>query len=138
MKAYQMMALVSTPENLAIVDGLLDALRNLKVGETIEKKRIENLVKGKPHLLIKARRAIEREEGCILATVMGVGVKKLEPQKAHLVGEKARERARRGLSATQGKIIGVVRSNEGVMAAQDKLNLTNELNKLGLAVEFCK
>lgn len=132
------MVLVSTPENLAITSALMSVLRELAIGEVIEKSHLQNLIKGKAHLLDKARKAVEREQGCIFATIIGVGIKKLEPQNAHLVGEKARVRARKGLSSAQGKIIGVVRSNEGVMGAQDKLNLTNELNKLGLAVEFCK
>jgi hypothetical protein len=131
-------AYVSTPENLKIVDALCQALRNLKIGETLSKKRIENLVSGKPHLLARARSSIEQEQGCILATVIGIGIKKIEPRMAHTVGEKARVKARRGLSKAQGQMVGVVRSSEGVMLAQDKVQLTNELNKVGLTIEFCR
>lgn len=132
------MAYVSTEENLAIVEALCAALRDMEVGETLKRTQLQNLLSGKPHLLYNAKKRVERELGCIFVTVVGIGLKKLDPAGAHTVGERAREKAKRGLSKAQGQIVGVVRSSEGVLGAPDKLKLTNELNKLGLAVEFCK
>lgn len=133
-----MMNIVSTPENLAIVSALCDALRSLQPGEVIAKARLDNLTKRKPHLLAKARRVIEREQGCVFATIIGTGIKRLETDQVALVGQKARISARRKLGKAQGQIVGVVKTQEGEMAAQTKLKLTNELNKLGLAVQFCE
>jgi len=132
------MAFVSTTENLEILSAVCDALRNLEPDETVSKKRLDNLLRGKQHLLAKARTMVEKDDGCVFATVIGVGVKKLPPSKVVQVGERARIRASRGLSKAQGQIVGVVRSSEGIIPAVDKLKLTNELNKLGLAVEFCR
>ncbi len=131
------MATVSTPENLAILAALAEALRALNPGETLHKKQLANLLQGKHYLLSKARRMVEEELGCVFATIIRTGVKRLEVTHVVAVGEKARVTARRRLGRAQGQIVGVVRSSEGIMRADDKLKLTNELNKLGLAVEYC-
>ena len=131
------MTYISTAENMAIMAAVMDALRDIPVGEILPRSRLENLLSGKPHLLRRARELVEREQGCILATVIREGVKKIDPTKADTVGAQARQRAHRGLITAKSRIIAVVRSQEGELNAQDKLRLTSELNKLGLAAEFC-
>jgi hypothetical protein len=123
---------------MEIVGLVCERLRRLKADEIITKKQLNNILKGKPHLLTKARRMVEKETGVIFATIIGVGLKKLDPKMAHTVGVRAREKAVRGLKTAQGQIIGVIRETEGVTDAHTRLTATNELNKLGLAIEFCK
>jgi hypothetical protein len=132
------MPYISSPENLAILSNLASVLREVKIGELLPKSRLDNLLSGKMHLLNRARRLVEEEQGCIFATIVGHGIKKLDPADANLVGQRARQKARRGLGRAQTQIVGVVRTNEGLMLAQDKVKLTQELNRLGLAIEFCQ
>lgn len=132
------MAYITTAENAAIVAALCDRLRVLKIDETLTKAHLDNLLQGKPHLLARARKMVEQEQGCIFSTIIGVGLKKIDPKTAHMVGIAARHKAMRGLKTAQGRIIGVIRESEGVADSQTRLTLSNEVNKLGLAVEFCK
>ncbi len=129
---------VSTTENLEIVNALITTLTDMKFGDTLSKERIDNLVRGKPWLLTKAKTVVEQSTGCIFATVIREGVKKLQPADSHLAGMKARKRAVKGMGRAHGQIVGVIRAQYGEMTAQERLKATNEINKLGLAVEFCR
>lgn len=132
------MPYISTPENLKILGALVYSLRELQIDELLPRERLANLLKGKPHLLHKAKTLVEGEQGCIFVTVIGVGLKKLDPKDADVVGQKARQKAQRGLGKAQGQIVGVVRAYEGDMSAQERSKLSQELNKLGLAIQFCE
>lgn len=132
------MAYVSTPENFDIVVAIVETIRSTPIDTIIPRKQLDNLLKGKLHLLAKARRQVEREDGVVIATIIGVGIKKLDPRGVHVVGVDARRRASKGLGRAQGRIVGVIRNNNGELSANDRLKASNEINKLGLAVEFCK
>lgn len=130
---------ISTTENIEITNALIARLRSAAVDEVIHKAELDNLIKGKIHLLTKARRIVEREDGCIFATIIREGLKKLPYVDVHLVGEKSRVRAARSMNTAQGRIIGVVRSdNLNGLNADERLKITNEVNKLGLLIEYCK
>lgn len=131
------MAYISTAENMEIIDALSQALRDLPVGEILPKARIDNLSRNKAHLVHRARNLIEREQGLVLGTVVGIGIKKLPANQAGLVGEQARLKAKRGVTKASKRIIGVVRINEREMTSADRAKLAEEVNKLGLVMEFC-
>ena len=132
------MGYVSTTENMEIVSALVVTIRSTPFDEVIPRKQLDNLLHGKHHLLAKARRMVEREDGVVIATVIGVGIKKMPSAIVHVVGIEARRKASKGLGRAQGRIVGVIRNNNGELSAGDRLKASNEINKLGLAVEFCK
>jgi hypothetical protein len=128
---------VSSPENLLIIDALAAALRELPEEQILTRARIANLTKDKPHLLYRALKLVERDDGCVFATVIGVGVKKLKPSDAHVIGVRTREQVARRVGKTKKKIVGVLRTNENKLNAQERSVISTEINKLGLIVEFC-
>lgn len=128
---------ISTPENMEITDALMTKLRGLGVGDVAPNEHINNLAKDKRHLITKARRAIEKEQGCILATVIGVGIKKMDPGSAQTIGKDARVKAFRGTRRARDRIVGVIRAGSANMDRQTKLKLSSEVNKLGFIAEMC-
>ena len=127
----------STPENLAIIDALATALRDLPEETVLPRSQIANLTKDKPHLLYRALKLVERDDGCVFATIIGVGIKKLKARDAHVIGVRTREQVARRVSKTKKKIVGVLRANENKLNAQERGVISTEINKLGLIVEFC-
>ena len=134
----QLKRFISTPENMEITEALVATFRNLKNGETVDNARIDNLMQGKRHLVTKARHMVEREQGCVLATVIGVGVKKLDPDAAHTVGKVARGKALRTTLKARNRIVGVIRAGHAGMDRQARLRLSSEVNKLGFIAEMCQ
>jgi hypothetical protein len=128
---------VSTQENLEIIEALAQTFRNLKIDETIENKRIKNMAKGKRHLVDRARRMIEREQGCILATVIGIGIKKRPANNASDIGREARLRMGRTSKKAQGRIIGIIRQGTADMDRTSVARVTTEVNRLGFIAEMC-
>lgn len=129
---------VSTPENLEIVEAIVDSLRRLKADAILPNKAIDNLARGKRHLVMKARKLVQEQEGCVFATVIGVGIKRLPNGESHLVGQAARMKALRGTKRAQSQIVAVIRKGSATMDRQTRQRCLNEVNKLGLIAEFCR
>lgn len=96
----------TTPENVRAVDKLASALEQLPVGETISYLALQAAVPGwNQHrhawLLAKARERVEKQLGCVLATVRDTGIKRLPPADIPGVGIAALGRIRR--QAKRGK-----------------------------------
>lgn len=128
---------VSSPENLAIIEALIERLESLPVGATLNNQTVHNLCQGKKHLIYRAREIVEKRQGCAFATVRGVGVKKLQPEKASTLGQKARESAARRIGKSKGVMVIVFKSNEDMDRAA-RLKLQDEISRCSLVQEFLK
>lgn len=128
---------ISSPENIEITEALIDAIGGLNPGEILPNGKIENLVKGKRHLLAKARRIVQRRDGVVFATIIGVGIKRLKDEDVYVVGSHARKRAKNTTEKARKEIVGVIRRGDAVMDRETQLRTMNEINKLGLIAEFC-
>ncbi len=127
---------VTSPENLAILEALVEALTELKVGEVLPNDRIENLAAGKRHLVAKARAMVEEKTGAVFATIIRHGIKKLEAPAVHTVGEAARGSATRKLKKAHKVIVGHITLNTEGMDENSRRKAIDEIGKLGLAIEF--
>jgi hypothetical protein len=93
------------PELAADIDALADRLSALSIGETVEYAELSRIlgrrVTDDGYALGKARKRVEKDLGCLLETVRGVGVKRLAPAESIKVGSQImghiRRTARKGI-----------------------------------------
>lgn len=129
---------IATPENMEILDALTKSLTELAPGKVLPIKTIDNLARGKRHLVTKARQLVQRSEGCVFATVIGSGIKKLEDENVASVGRAARLRSFRTVTRARDDIVAVIRRGSATINRQTMNKMYNEANKLGLISEFCR
>lgn len=114
----------------------MQALTDLPIGSVLENKQIDNLAAGKRHLVNKARLRVEEQTGAVFATIIRLGIKKLESPSVHTVGEAARESAGRKLKKAHKTIVGHITLNTEGMTETARRKAIDEIGKLGLAIEF--
>jgi hypothetical protein len=88
----------TSPENAEIISKLQTTLRELSLGGVLTYSSLSQIagrdLQKHRHLLESAQEAVERELGCVFATVRNVGVKRLASEDAPSVGLSALRRCR--------------------------------------------
>ena len=133
-----MMFFKSSPEQTACAGRLSSTLSQQQVEQTLSYAALNEIAGGgfdllgkHRHILYRAIKMAEADQGCIFASVRGVGIKRLSRSRTPDVGVNFRRRVRRGAKRASARILHVVTKRGNDMSETDRRRSIAEAAGLG-------